>query len=208
MYTMVLTSCNRHDLLKQTLDSFCSHVDIVPAKTIIIEDGQVSKPVEITENNYPNLGNLVWIQNEVKLGQVLSLDKAYSQVQTQYIFACEDDWCFYEGGFIGSSLKILEKYPNILQVWLREHYDTNGHPVVRLPQFDCETMKADWGIWGGFSWNPGLRRLKDYQAIGNYSQYEQEHLVSKAYRDLGFHAAITKFGYVRHIGWDRGLPKI
>jgi hypothetical protein len=182
--TLVVTSCGRYDLLAQTLESFYKF-NTYPIKEVIV-----------TED---------WNQES----QVKSLDRAYARVKTPYIFACEDDWQFYKSGFIEESLEILEKYPKILQVWLREHNDTNGHPIVKLPQFDCETMKINWGFWSGFSWNPGLRRLSDYQAIGSsYSKFGQEHLVSKAYADMGYHAAITPFGYVRHIGWTRGLPKV
>lgn len=208
MFTVVLTSCNRHDLLRKTLESLSTYIDSHPIKTIIIEDGEVPKPHWLAEQNFPNLGNIEWIQNDPHMGQVKSLDKAYELVTTPFIFSCEDDWEFYKTGFIESSLKILEKYPNILQVWIREQDDTNGHPVVKLPQFDCKTMQNPWGIWGGFSWNPGLRRLSDYKALGQpYSHFGQEHLVSKAYSDMGFHAAITPKGFVHHTGWTRGLPK-
>ena len=204
-YTMVLTSCKRHDLLKETLDSFCQYVDIKPASTIIIEDSNIIRPYWLIENHYSNLGNLIWIQNEGKLGQVPSLDKAYSLVTTPYIFGCEDDWQFYKTGFIEKSLEILEKYPKILQVWLREHNDTNGHPIVKLPEFDFETM-AIWGDWGGFSWNPGLRRLSDYEKIGSsYSKFGTEVSISKEYSNLGFKAAILPEGYVKHIGWGRSM---
>ena len=181
--TLVITSCNRYDLLAKTLESFYS-VNKYPMKEVIV------------------------VEDWDREGQVKAIDKAYARVKTPYIFHCEEDWFFYEGGFIEKSLAILEKYPNILQVWIREHDDTNGHPVVKLPQFDCETMQNPWGIWGGFSWNPGLRRLSDYKALGQpYSHFGQEHLVSKAYSDMGFHAAITPKGFVYHTGWSRGLPK-
>src|ERR1035441_5909366 len=109
--TLVLTSCGRYDLLSQTLESFYKFNTYSIKEVIIVED---------------------WNRE----GQIKSIDKAYARVKTPYIFACEDDWCFYKSGFIEKSLEILEKYPKILQVWLREHNDTNGHPIVKLPQFD------------------------------------------------------------------------
>jgi hypothetical protein len=182
--TLVLTSCGRYDLLAQTLDSFYKY-NTYPIKEVIISED--------------------WNRD----GQTKSIDRAYSRVTTPYIFHCEEDWVFYKSGFIEKSLEILEKYPNILQVWLREHNDTNGHPIVKLPQFEFETMLNPWGVWGGFSWNPGLRRLADYKALGKtFTELTQEHIVSQVYTSLGFHAAITPTGYVRHIGWDRALPKM
>jgi len=186
--TLVVTSCGRNDLLARTLQSFYSFNSYSMKEVFIVEDWN-------------------------KEGQVQGIDKAYARVKTPYIFHCEDDWEFYQPGFIEKSLEILEKYPNILQVWLREHNDTNGHPIVRLPQFDVDTLDANWN-WGGFSWNPGLRRLSDYQLLGKpYTEFRgtsniSEHTLSRHYASLGYHAAITSMGYVRHIGWDRALPKV
>ena len=181
--TLVVTSCGRYDLLAKTLESFYKF------------------------NTYP-ISEVIVVEDWNRAGQIKHIDLAYSRVKTPYIFACEDDWEFYKSGFIEKSLAILEKYENILQVWLREQNDTNGHPVTRQAQFDCDIMKQDWGDWGGFSWNPGLRRLRDYQKIGgSYTKYGQEHLISREYQKLGFHAAILPEGYVKHIGWTRGLPK-
>ena len=182
--TLVVTSCGRYDLLAKTLESFYKF------------------------NTYP-ISEVIVVEDWNRAGQIKHIDLAYSRVKTPYIFACEDDWEFYKSGFIEKSLAILEKYSNILQVWLREKNDTNGHPVTRHTQFDCDIMKQDWGDWGGFSWNPGLRRLSDYQKIGgSYAKYGQEHLVSREYQKLGYYAAILPEGYVRHIGWSRGLPKV
>jgi hypothetical protein len=89
------------------------------------------------------------------MGQVSSIDKAYAEVTTPYIMHCEDDWEFYRFGFVEASLEVLEKYDNILQVWIRAHHDTNGHPIVKLAQFDVATMSANYE-WCGFSWNRGV----------------------------------------------------
>ena len=49
------------------------------------------------------------IINEKRLGQMKSIDKAYSEVDTEYIFHCEDDWKFFKNGFIEKSMKLLEE---------------------------------------------------------------------------------------------------
>ncbi|HEV2397932.1 MAG TPA: hypothetical protein VGS27_13380 [Candidatus Sulfotelmatobacter sp.] len=36
--SMLITSCNRHDLLKETLTTFYQTVDIVPQQIVIYED--------------------------------------------------------------------------------------------------------------------------------------------------------------------------
>ena len=196
--TLVVTSCGRYDLLARTLDSLFAYSDLTFAEVILAED---------------------W---EGMSGQVRMIDKAYCRVKTPYIFHCEDDWEFYKRGFLGDSLEILEKYPDILQVWIRAHNDTNGHPIERRPEYDVPTMVYGFeGMWHGFAWNPGLRRLADYHRfyhrLGSYSSCTQgfssaqaESVIGSYYKDAGFRAAILPEvnGYARHIGGGgRGLKK-
>lgn len=182
--TLVVTSCGRFDLLAQTLNSFYKFNTYPIREVIVTED---------------------WNRE----GQAKSIDRAYSRITTPWIFHLEEDWEFYKSGFIEKSLEILETHSNISTVVLREHNDTNGQSIVKLNEFSCETMLDGWRqYWGGFTWNPGLRRLSDYKLINSsYEQYHHEHVVSQTYRELGFHVGITPEGYVRHIGWGRGLPK-
>src|SRR6185437_3527775 len=99
------------------------------------------------------------------------------------------------------------------QVALRAHDDTDGNPVVQLPQFDVPTITADTAGWQGFSWTPGLRRMSDYRRIGGYSQFRHrnsigsEFAVGNVYHSLGYHVAILPdpAGYIRHTGDDRSL---
>ena len=204
--TLVVTSCGRPDLLERTLESFFALNEYPLAGTIIIEDGPANPPV------FP-VPDLTYLANGVRIGQVNSIDRAYSLVQTPYVLHWEDDWETYRGGFIEPSLEILERYSDILQVWIRAHDDTEGHPIVQLPQFNVPTISTDDEGWDGFKWAPGLRRMSDYRRIGGYSQFKHrnsfgsELAISNAYHALGYHAAILPdpAGYVRHTGDDRSL---
>lgn len=112
--TAVFTSCNRHDLLKRTLDSFISMRagSSKPDAAIIIEDGDTPMPQWLRENIHyysANIGTIRWINNEGRRGQIYSIDRAYAQVKTDYIFHCEDDWEFVGGGdWMVQSRQILE----------------------------------------------------------------------------------------------------
>ena len=74
------------------------------------------------------------------------------------------------------------------------------------------------GIWHGFSFNPGLRRLSDYVAIGGYgvnarfnlsAPGEAESKIGIIYRNRDYFAAILAGndgkGYVKHIGFTRHI---
>jgi hypothetical protein len=193
--------------LERTLESFFAFNTYPIAKTIIIEDGP---------GNYPKfpVPDLTYLSNGERIGQVKSIDRAYSYVKTPYLWHSEDDWSYHKQGFVEASRDILERYPSIIQVRVQAHDDTNGHPIEQLPEFPFPTMVYNYlDQWHGFAWNPGLRRLKDYQRLGTYTEHVisghyTEALIGGLYRDLGYRAAILPDpgGYVRHIGQGRSLP--
>ena len=87
---MVLTSCNRLDLLKKTIQSIPQQTLDKIATKIIVDDSAdqecFSELREENENGY--LKNWTILYNEQKLGQPSSIDRAYSYVNTEYVFHC------------------------------------------------------------------------------------------------------------------------
>ena len=212
--TLVITSCGRHDLLDKTLRSFCEFNTFPIAETGIVEDGSAAPPEWLKE--LPQLGPVKWIRNNARKGQVYSVDRAYAEVETPYIFHCEDDWEYTRSGFIEESLQILE-YADLRRnepMWtasLRGN-DCNGHPNVYHGELPFQIQEPYWhGFWGGCNWNPGLRRLSDYERIGSYGRicgYGQggihaEQALSKMHLDMGYRIAVLPEQAVKHIGERR-----
>lgn len=214
--TLVITSCDRHDLLKETLDSFirvnCGGAK--PDATIIIEDSTVPMPEWLRENIHyysSNVGKVQWLQNDARMGQVYSIDKAYAEVKTDYIFHCEDDWSFVGGGgWMQESKDILSLYPDIFMVSLRG--PTGWHQLIDQHPYPFKVCMPGWkGGWGGLAWNPGLRRLSDYKSIGSYGAQlsygnfglEDELTLSKLYLAKGFRIADLGRVIVNHTGGGR-----
>jgi hypothetical protein len=164
-YTLVITSCNRHDLLRITLDSFIKYSDLMPVATVIVEDGNVDAPAWLyCDHQKNNLPNTTFIKNVPKLGQVASIDRGYAEVKTPYIFHCEDDWQFIAPGFVIPSYDILKDYPGISQVNLRGA--SWGHTLIDDPRYPFKIAEPGWGGgYGGLAWNPGLRRTCDYKNV-------------------------------------------
>lgn len=207
--TVVLTSCGRPDLLERTVASFDRFNTYPVERKIIIEDGGGHTfdradgwTVVAISDDYGN-----------RVGQIKAIDALYSFVKTPYIFHLEDDWEFYAPGFIERSLQVLENDPQCITVWLRHPGDTNGHPVKPYPN-DFSLMKLSTNYkWKGFTFNPGLRRLKDYKKIAPFSDrvkwdpktpWIAEKKIGDIYYELGHYACIFKgSGYVRHIGHGR-----
>jgi hypothetical protein len=203
--TFVLTSCGRFDLLEQTLSSFFRCNDAPIARYILVEDSGDETVRRVVE---PFPARIELIINRPKLGQMASIDLAYSRIETPYIFHCEDDWKFTRAGFIQQSMRLLEAFDDVVMVALRSPDDA---PPEALEQ-PLETYRgirfrpmasASRPEWFGMSFNPGLRRLRDYQKVGAYSAIGEEKNLSLHYKALGYRMLMLEDGGVYHLGNDR-----
>lgn len=198
--TFALTACGRPDLLERTIDSFMEFNTYPIERYKVIDDSAVPGVNDHLIEKYPFIE---WSHNTERIGQTKSIDILYSDIETEYIFHCEDDWLFTKEGFIEKSLSILENNTEIIQVHLRAHDDTNGHPIEYFnEEYDLMVLGFQ-GIWNGFSLNPGLRRLKEYLIVKPYDSVGWEAELSIKFKELGYRAAILKDKYIEHIGWGR-----
>ncbi len=208
--TFVLTSCNRFDLLEETLKSFVKFNDYPIEKYIFIEDTHKIEELEDVINKFPEIKEkAILLHNEPKLGQMASIDRAYSFVETDYIFHCEEDWEFYNKNFIKDSLSVMQHDEKIVSVWIRAKDDTNGMPIennVSETKDGTSFQLLETGyrdVWHGFTLNPGLRRTKDYLLGKPFYDKGSEEALSEFYFDKEFRGAILPKGYLKHIGWFR-----
>lgn len=224
--TVVITSCNRPNELKKSLHSFFKYNTYPIQKIIIIDDSGKKQCIDDSIEEIPTDTERLIIYNDKNIGQIKSIDKAYSHVDTEYIFHCEDDWEFYDHGFIEKSMNILKIDNKIFTVWLREYRNSkvvrNGHPVSPEIQRNIYkymgVFRERTNIWCGFTFNPGLRRLRDCVLEMPYSQYignkmcncgGVEQALSIAYFERGFLCAVTlsENGFVKHIGFHNSTQK-
>ena len=207
--TLVITSCGRFDLLKRTLDSFFEKNTYPIKKIIITEDSTEGKKLENLISQYTNGKNkhkFCLIINETREGQLKSIDKAYSQVDTEYVFHCEDDWLFLKKGFIEKSMKLLKEDPNLLTVGLRSKKDFKEDFFKKEEYISVEGEKFYEVKDEIFTYNPGLRRKSDNDLFGSHEKlkdtlYEIE--LSKFYKDRNYRTIYFKEKYVEHIGNKR-----
>lgn len=174
--TVCITSYNRFNLLKQTIDSFFQLNTYPISRFVVIEDSVNPKMYEQVTKEYGS--KLDIILNETNIGQIKSIDKMYKTVDSEYIFHIEDDYLFKGNpNFIKDSMEILEERQDVHQIWLR-HLDNYivSHGPAGLDQFEPNVLTTinagikyrmlklpHCGNWCGFSFNPGLRRLSDYK---------------------------------------------
>jgi GT2 family glycosyltransferase len=204
--TMILTSCNRLDLLKETIQSIPQQTLDKIATKIIVDDSAdqecFSKLKEDNENGY--LKSWAILYNEEKLGQPASIDRAYSYVKTKYVFHCEDDWFFDDGDFIDRSLPILDKYDNIIQVTFRKDspHPTEDEIYEEGTQSEFSILIPGYNGWPGFTYNPNLFKFSAYEEI--------KPVIGKSEKDVGllynkkeYYTVSLKNKTVSHIGDGR-----
>jgi hypothetical protein len=175
MVTVCVTSCNRPNLLFDTIESFLSLNTYPITKFVVIEDSNNENIIDKLSKQYSFM-NIIF--NNGNIGQIKSIDRAYKDIHTKYIFHIEDDYKFHgNSNFIKESIDILEENDNIHQVWVRhiENYNTSHNTIEGMFEHDTKltsngspykmVSSPHCGNWCGFSFNPGLRRLSDYHKI-------------------------------------------
>ena len=224
--TICLTSCGRWHLLEKTISSLVTYLDGEPPAAFYIHDdsGEINQKLmgeldRFLMRHWQIMADWTFTNRE---GQPQAIDKTYQLVQTKYIFHCEDDWEFYNTGFIGDSRSVLEAEPKCACVWIRHPNDRNGHnvlPGVKLTKQGVRYQQLAHrfkGDWHGMTWSPGLRRLSDYIAMGKFSDMcewrSNDHIISekqynKKYYEAGYVGMCLCRGFVKHIGHLHSIKK-
>jgi hypothetical protein len=206
--TLVLTSCGRLDLLKITLDSFVKYNNYPIKRLILTEDSGDERVLDIIPEALKDCALI--IINNPQLGQIKSIDLAYSHVDTEYILHCEDDWEFFRPDFIQESKAILNSDEKILHIRMRKHNykDSANLKLVDRKVINGCAYYSNAGKYKGLSWNPGLRRLSDYNLLGSFESLQAkqdtfidvESAASQFYSDRGFEVVFLENYVVEHIG--------
>ena len=207
--TVVITSYKRLDLLKLNIDSF-NRVNTYPIKEIIIiDDSADSAEHEELRRDYPNCKLIL---NKTNIGLIDSIDKAYAEVTTPYVFHVEDDFEHIKPGFLEQAVRVLENNSWIMQVWSENRH---GQPL------DAEIIETDGVqyklvsingmdlIWHGFTFIASLRSMQGYEMTKPWAQWSpktdglssRECKIGWAYHKLGYRAAaLLDLPYCEHTG--------
>ena len=208
-YTVTLTSCGRFDLLERTLESLLPRLEGPCERIIIGEDSGDRRIMEVAGRfqTFP----IDVIVNRFRSGIKRNIDRIYEKVETEWVFHCEDDWEFYRTGFIRESFSVMQN-DAISSVSLRDISDSEPgfwNPVYGGAHYIADRDVA--GEFAGLQFNPGLRRMSDYLAIGPYgnlsSGWSEEADVSMAYLRAGKRMALLRSPAVRHIGDGRHVGR-
>lgn len=205
----VLTSCGRFDLLEETLATFLECNTAPIDRYLVIEDSGDARVRDVVSRFDAPIEVIV---NDPPLGQMRSIDRAYAAVEAPYIFHCEDDWRFFRPGFVEESLELLRFDPTISTVLCRRLgqnslHDLIGDAPLRVHagiRYRKRPLWAQWD-WGGYSFNPGLRRLADYRRIGSFAKWSTEKNASLFFKKLGMAVAALEEPACETTGRERRM---
>ncbi len=200
----VVTSCRRFDLLEKTLESFLEQNDYPLDELIVIEDSDDRGVYGIEPLLQGTRHRIIF--NGKNIGQIASIDKAYADIASDYIFHMEDDWLFTRKGFIARAVEILEQEPQAIMVTVRDDADMPRY-VRSLKTRRTGTASYKLAFpelhfrWYTFTFNPGLRRTEDYRALrGGYAAIGDEMAISHHYKARKWDMAWMIGGGVKHAG--------
>jgi hypothetical protein len=205
--TLFITSCGRPELLRRTLESFIKY-NTYPIKLVILcEDSGKKGIADFARDILPY--EIIFCYNETRIGQMKTIEKYTPLITTQYVFHLEDDYEFFNSGFIELSFKILESDPNITQVLLED--EQYNFPTIDINNPLCLKSMTSTDINGNngdgplspYSWRPHLKSIETHKLRMPYELWDDEYTIQLHLNKLGKYSVIPKnntTGYCKHIG--------
>jgi hypothetical protein len=203
--SLFLTSCNRPELLRATLESFVKYNTYPIEYGVIVEDSGLKGINDFAHSIVPFPLKIIYADQ--RRGQMKSIENGLQFLNTKYVFHCEEDWEFYDYGFIEESMKILKKNNKITGVRLRSFDELINRYNFSITKVDDEDYYIVGGDYTSYSWNPSLRTIEVQNMFTPYEKSDLQSIceggLAKAFEDLGMITVMTSKaqGYVRHIGW-------
>jgi hypothetical protein len=216
--TLFITSCGRPELLGKTLESFVKYNTYPIKEVILCEDSGIPNIVDFAKIILPY--PIIFCYNQTRMGQMKTIEKYTQLIKTPYVFHLEDDYEFFDSGFIELSFRILETDPKISQVLLEDEQHTYskidiGNPLcykimTNLPH-EINANNGD-GPLSLFSWRPSLKRIEIQRLRMPYQLWDDEYTIELLVNKLGYYSVVTKnvkngrLGFCTHIGKDYHVP--
>jgi hypothetical protein len=217
--TLFITSCGRPELLKRTLESFVKFNTYPIKEAILCEDSGIPNIVDFVTTILPF--PVLFCYNQKRIGQMKTIEKYTQLIKTPYVFHLEDDYEFFDSGFIELSFQIMDSDPKISQVLLED--EQHGYFKVDIGNPLCYKILTDNplrveanngdGALNIFSWRPSLKRIEIQKLRMPYELWDDEYTIELEINKRGYYAVITKnvkngiTGFCHHIGINHHIPE-
>ena len=210
--TIVVTSCERHDLLKKTLLSMRTWIDRFEHK-IIVEDSKMDTDwfAKLRKEGWKIL-----ISGE-KVGQHASIDMAYGLVDTKFIFHCEDDWLFCREPDFTSARYILENgIEGYKKISIVKFHDDTYKAIFNQDDFQECTISGSCfryslrqkNKYNSFSFNPNLQKLDIFKDYGPWKEFISEGSIARYLSKKGYIVVTAIPNICSHIGERRHVDDV
>jgi hypothetical protein len=217
--TLFITSCGRPDLLKITLESFVKYNTYPIKEVILCEDSGIDNIVDFVKNILPY--PITFCYNKMRLGQMKTIEKYTELIKTSYVFHLEDDYEFFDYGFIELSLQIMDSDSKISQVLLED--EQHAFPKVNINNPLCNKVMTNLpheidsnngdGPLTLFSWRPSLKKIEIQKLRMPYEPWDDEYTIELLVNKLGYYSVVTnnikngRLGFCTHIGKNYHVPE-
>ena len=193
--TLVMTTCKRLPLFKDTINSFlncCSDLHLI-TDWVIIDDNSSEEDRREMKRLYPFFRYI--LKDKSDIGHPRSMNIMKKNLKTPYLFLLEDDWKFFvKNDYITRCLKVLSENIFYGQCLINKNYVETArdvrciggkYKVTRggLPYYlhhhekDMNTFFKTMGesgpncaYWPHFSFRPGLTRRDVFNYLGEFSE--------------------------------------
>jgi hypothetical protein len=185
--TVFITSCGRPKLLRRTIESFVKYNTYPIKEVILCEDSAKEGIVDFAKDIFPY--PVVFCYNEVRSGQMKTIERYTPLIKTPYVFHLEDDYEFFDYGFIELSFKIMDTDKHIAQVLLEESQYYNDKVDIHNPL--CYKIVGRSGDMSCFSWRPSLKKIEIQKLRMPYEPWDDEFTVQLLMNKLGYYSVIS-----------------
>lgn len=220
--TIAITSCGRIDLLEKTISSIAKTINLSSYKKILTEDAKneehIKKMKEANKNWFLKWWKILftWGSNQKDLYKChhYALKTLYDNIDTKYVFHCEDDQIFKKTDFdyFKLSYDILENNKEIWIVLLRDMFKDFWLKKTWIMKSRYYEILTDHEIklYGhnfiylsdsnAFTLQPGLRRLKEMKEVMfGFEDYVDEKLIWERYCKKWYKTIVINPGIFNHI---------
>ena len=214
LVTLFITSCGRPELLRRTLESFIKYNTYPIQEVILCEDSGIPGIVDFASSILPY--PITYCYNTERSGQMKTIERYTPLIKTPFVFHLEDDYEFFDSGFIELSFKIMESDPMISQVLLEDEQHMYFSVDIQNPL--CrKALTSDPknhhlnngdGALSCFSWRPSLKHIEIQKIRMPYELWDDEYTIQLKVNKMGYYSVITnnikdgRKGFCTHIGLE------
>ena len=210
--TLVITSCRRFGLLDRTIASMRPWINKLGERYIVEDSGEFPDIFHRLEKD----DGFTILRNGTNLGQHKSIDLAYANICTKYIFHCEEDWLFFREPNFHGAMHFLDngigEHDKISLVCFRDFTENPKHRQNTYQEVSAFGSQYKYSFrpgsrYNSFTFNPSILRRDLLGVTGPYGLFLTEGSIARFLRKRGYIIVTEIPGVVSHLGEESHVPR-